>query len=270
MTIAEMKLIKKQVRQLCPGLYEKLAYYKMRLQMKRFSKKYPQCRLFFGIFENETRRLYSQYNQDYLVHENFFKGVTDGFYCDVGGNHPLNINNTRYFEELGWSGCAFEPLPHMQKLWKEHRKARFFPFAASDREGEVEFSMVDDVSGWEDMLSFVKETSPSGYDYNTKEILVRTRPLKDVFQEEGIRNIDYLSIDVEGHEMKVLQGIDFDEVDVKVLTIENNFGGIGNASHYGDDGIRDLMLANGFVLWGRIISLDDIYVSTEFHKSLEQ
>ncbi len=263
-----MKNIKKAVRKLVPGLYGKLAYYKMLLQMKKFEKSYPDCKLFFGIFNNEVRRYYSQHNQDFLVHENFFKNVKNGVFCDVGGNHPLNINNTRYFEELGWSGYAFEPLPQMQALWHEHRKALFFPYAVSDQEGEVEFSVVEDVSGWEDMLSYVKKTSSPGYDYKTSDIVVRTRPLKAVFSEENIRDIDYMSIDVEGHELNVLRGIDFDAVNIKVLTIENNFGGIGNYSHYGDDEIRDLMTSKGFVLWGRIVSLDDIYISAEVHRSL--
>ena len=268
MSIAEMKLLKKQIRKLFPACYEKLAYFKMWLQMKKFSKKYPQCRLFFSIFENETRRHYSQHNQDYLVYENFFKGTTNGFYCDVGGNHPLNINNTRYFEELGWSGCTFEPLPHMQKLWKEHRKATFFPYAASDQDGEVEFSMVDNASGWEDMLSYVKATNSPHYDYKTIDIVVKTRPLSDVFREENIHDIDYMSIDVEGHELNVLRGIDFGEVNIKVLTVENNFGSTGGASFYGDDVIRDIMLGNNYILWGRIVGLDDIYVRADYFQSL--
>jgi len=189
-----MKFLKKIARKLLPGLYGKLAYYKMLYQMQRFKRKYPQSSLFYGAFNNEQRKAYSQFNQDTLVYENFFKGKNDGVYCDVGGNHPLNINNTRFFEELGWSGTAFEPLPQMKELWAQHRNATFFPYAASDREGEVEFSMVDDVSGWEDMLSYVKETSSPDYQYGTKDIIVKTRPLKQVFRDENIRDIDYMSI----------------------------------------------------------------------------
>jgi len=263
-----MNLLKKVARKLLPGLYGKLAYYKMRHQMRKFKKKYPESRLFYGVFNNEEKKYYSQFNQDYLVYDNFFREVKNGVFCDVGGNHPLNINNTRLFEELGWSGTVFEPLPHMKELWAQHRKATFYPFAASDREGEVEFSVVDDVSGWEDMLSFVKETSNPEYDYQMKDIVVKTRPLKDVFREENIREIDYMSIDVEGHELNVLKGIDFNEVSIKVLTIENNFGGVGDKAHYGDDAIRELMLSNNYTLWGRIVSLDDIYVRTDFLKSM--
>lgn len=264
-----MHAIKQAVRRLLPvAVYKKMAYYKMLFQMRKFKKKYPNSFIFYDLFVNKNSKYYSQHNQDYLVYQNFFKDKKDGVFCDVGGNHPLYINNTRYFEESGWTGCAFEPLPHMEVLWQQHRKAKFFPYAASDSEGEVTFTIVKDVSGWEDMLSYVKETSTVNYDYKTEDITVKTRPLKEVFKEENITIIDYMSIDVEGHEMQVLKGIDFSGVKINVLTIENNFGGSGDDSNYGDDDIRNIMFENDYILWGRIVGLDDIYVRNEFYQSL--
>lgn len=264
-----MFTIKYMLRKLVSvAIYKKLAYYKMLFVMRQFKRKYPECNLFYNLFINEKNKLYSQHNQDHLISHNFFKNKKNGTFCDVGGNHPLNINNTRYFEELGWTGCAFEPLPHMQKLWQQHRKAKFFPYAASNSEGEVTFTIVKDVSGWEDMLSYVKEGSTVDYDYKTEDISVRTKLLKDVFLEENITAIDYMSIDVEGHELQVLQGIDFNEVKINTITIENNFGGSGQKSHYGDDNIRNIMFENNYILWGRIVGLDDIYIRKEFYQSL--
>ena len=102
-----------------------------------------------------------------------------------GGNHSLNINNTRYFEEIGWSGYVFEPLPYMKPLWEKYRKAKFFPFGASDKEGEVTFTIVKDTTGWEDMLSFIKETRDENYEYETEEITIKVKPLKKVFEKNA-------------------------------------------------------------------------------------
>ena len=262
--------MKKLVRKVLPlKVYKKMAYFKMLLQMRKFKKKYPNSRLFYSLFIPETNKRYSQHNQDYIVFQKFFKGKINGVFCDVGANHPLYINNTRYFEELGWSGYAFEPLPHMQLFWKKHRKAKFFPYAASDNEGDVTFTTVKNESGWEDMLSYVKKTSKVKYDYKTEDITVKTRVLKNVFREESITEIDYMSIDVEGHELQVIKGIDFTKVKVKVLTIENNFGGAGDESHYGDDQIRNIMFENNYILWGRIVGLDDIFVRSDFYQEME-
>ena len=266
-----MYLIKQAVRKVFPEqLYQKMAYYKMLWKMRAFKKQYPQTKLFDDILNKEKKaHHYSQYNQDFIVYSNFFSDQKAGFFCDVGSNHPLKINNTRYFEEQGLDGYAFEPLPHMKALWKQHRKAKFFPYAASDTEGEVTFSIVNSVTGWEDMLSYVKETATTEYDYITEEITVKTRLLSDVFEEESITNIDYMSIDVEGHELQVIKGIDFNKVRINVLTIENNFGGAGEDSYYGDDRIREIMFNNGYELWGRIIGLDDIYVRSDFINQLD-
>ncbi len=250
--------IKKMARKIFPSLYQKMGDIKRNIQVEKFKKTYPDTKLFF----EEKRKLYSQDNQDYIVYNNFFKNKKDGVFCDVGGNHPLNINNTRYFEELGWSGYVFEPLPYMKPLWEKHRKAKFFPFGASDKEREVTFSIVKDATGWEDMLSFVKETRDEDYGHETEEITIEVKPLKEIFEKEDIFYIDYMSIDVEGHELNVLKGIDFNKVQINVLTIENN-----NPSKniiYGDDDIRKIMFENNYILWGRIVGLDDIYVYKDF------
>lgn len=258
------KKIKKLVRNVIPNFYQTLADNKRDNIMKKFIKDYPNTKIFEPIIKND-RKLYSQDDQDYIVYEEFFKNKKDGFFCDIGGNHPLKINNTLYFEELGWNGIAFEPLPYMAKLWAEHRKAKLFPFALSDTEGDVIFSIVKDNTGWEDMLSFVKETRNIEYEYEVEDIKVKTKIFKDIIESEKIEKIDYLSLDVEGHELNVLKGIDFNKVRINVLTIENN---PPEEPWYGDENIRNILFKNNFILWGRIIGLDDIYVNKEFLKTM--
>lgn len=259
--------IKMIVKALLPKLYGKLGDIKRNRVVYKFKKDYPNAKIFHPIHKND-RKFHSQDNQDYIVYDNFFKDKKDGFFCDIGGNHPLKINNSLYFEELGWTGIAFEPLLHMSKLWAEHRKAKLFPFALSDSEGEVTFTVVKDATGWEDMLSFVKETRDVIYGYETEETQVKTKVFKEIMKEESIIHIDYLSLDVEGHELNVLKGIDFNAVRINVLTIENNSSSLC-CPIYGDENIRNLMFENDFLLWGRIVGLDDIYVHKDFIKEYE-
>ena len=254
--------LKKIVREMVPGIYGILGGIKRTLLINKFKRHYPETM----IFDKPESKLYSQENQDYIVYDNFFKNQKSGIFCDIGGNHPLNINNTRYFEEKGWSGYVFEPLEYMRPLWEKYRKARFFPYAASDSEGEVTFSVVKNASSGEDMFSFVKETRDNDKELMVEDITVQTRLLKDVFEEESMKHIDYMSIDVEGHEFNVIKGIDFDETRINVLTIENNSPGY---RINGDDRIRRHMFENNYVLWGRIVELDDIYVNKEFLASLD-
>lgn len=259
--------IKKVARFLAPKLYTHLANRKKEISMVKFEKTYPETKI-FEMINQEHRALYSQHNQDQLVYDNFFKGKKDGFFCDIGGNHPLKINNTLYFEELGWNGIVFEPLPYMASLWAEHRKAKLFPFALSDTEGDVEFTVIHGNNDWEDMLSYIDSTAKADYEYKKESIIVKTKLLKNILEDENITQIDYMSIDVEGHELNVLQGIDFKRVRVNVITIENSYGGAGAKRHYGDDLIREILFKKDFILWGRIVGLDDIFVHKDFMASL--
>jgi FkbM family methyltransferase len=256
--------MKKIMRKLFPKLYGKLAYLKMKNTVKTFKSNYPDCKLFYDLYNKEETKLYSQENQDYIIYNAFFKDKKDGVFCDVGGNDPLNLNNTRYFEEIGWTGFVFEPLPQMKILWEKYRKAKYFPFGASDVEGETIFSVVKQADGFDEtvnMLSFVKDTRNTPAGYATEDIKVKIRTIKNVFGENNIEHIDYMSIDVEGHELNVLEGIDFDSVRINVISIENC--SIPNTV-YGDEAIRILMQEHNYILWGRIVGLDDIYVHKNF------
>jgi hypothetical protein len=111
------------------------------------------------------------------------------------------------------------------------------------------------------MLSFVKSTGKQNLDLETQDIIIQVKPLKDIFEREGITHIDYMSIDIEGHELNALKGIDFNKVRINVLTIEVST--FANSIQEIEE-IRQLMRENDYILWGIIVGLDDIYVHKNF------
>ena len=70
-----------------------------------------------------------------------------------------------------------------------------------------------------------------------------------------------MSIDIEGHEMEAIQGIDSNAVRINVLTIENipDFN-----RNYGDPTLQDFMKKSVYKLYARIFDSDDIYVHKDF------
>lgn len=56
--------------------------------------------------------------------------------------------------------------------------------------------------------------------------------------ERGLTTIDYLSLDVEGHELQVLKGVDWSTVKINVMTVEGNEDA---------DDIRSFMKEKGYV-----------------------
>ena len=239
---------------------------KMRHIRNAFKNTYPTVKCIYPHNAKKFKK-YSQAGQDGIIYNTFFKNVTDGVYCDIGGNHPININNTYMFEKLGWQGVVFEPLPHMKPLWEKHRNAKFFPYAISNENKKIPFSIVKNTTGWEDALSYIPDTLNHNLgteDYEISTINIQAVRLSDILESQHITHIDYMSLDVEGHEMQALQGINFDTLHISVLSIENNSNMNNMDPHMGDHKIRTFMESKGYIFYMRILGLDDIYVHKDF------
>lgn len=263
-----MRLIKQIINRfpflhlLASGLVRRLSFL---ISAFRFRWRNPGVRLIREDGTSESRKKYAQYNQDVIIRRVFFPTKTDGYFVDVGANDPTYLSNTLLFEEFGWRGLAIDPLPSARARWESStRRAKFIAVAASNCAGETFFSAVHDQSGWEDMMSKVVDDSVGGVGLDAfvvSQITVPTLPLSQLFRSEGIGHIDYLSIDVEGHEIEVLSGVDFETVQIDVLTVENN----SDADYYfGNPEVQSFMRSKGFQLYGRIPGMDDIYVRNGF------
>ena len=65
-----------------------------------------------------------------------------------------------------------------------------------------------------------------------REIEIQAYTLDDLLISRNIENPDYLNIDTEGNEMDVLEGVNFDKINPKLITIEeNNFAKISNSNN---------------------------------------
>lgn len=82
---------------------------------------------------------------------------------------------------------------------------------------------------------------------------IRQRRLSDIFNEHKIHKVDFVSIDVEGYEFEVLDGIDFEKVDITCFLIENDEGGYPRLK------LREYMKNKGYFFAGRIM-IDDIFI----------
>ena len=66
-------------------------------------------------------KTYSQTKQDLFV-SLITKGKKNGYFLEIGTNHPIDNNNTYKLEnELNWTGIMIEYLPDFEELYKIHR-----------------------------------------------------------------------------------------------------------------------------------------------------
>ena len=60
----------------------------------------------------------------------------------------------------------------------------------------------------------------------TEVIIVNTKKLETIFDENNVKHVNYLSIDVEGAEFEVIKSINFDKVFIDVIGFENNYNDV--------------------------------------------
>lgn len=200
---------------------------------------------------------HSQHGQDRFVYERFFKSESSGIFVDIGAYDGVTFSNTLLFEELGWRGLCIEPLPGAFEKLKAERKATCLNCAISDSAGTGTFLEVDMPSGFEKMYSGLKANfderhrkTIAQWGKNAKELKVPIRRLVDILDENSIRRVDYMSIDTEGSEWKILRSFDLHRYDVTVLSIENN---------YQDQKIRKHMVDSGYRLVHVFANIDELY-----------
>jgi FkbM family methyltransferase len=190
-------------------------------------------------FEGAT--YFGQFYEDYVLGY-VFEGVRRGSYIDVGANHPLGSNVTALFYLRGWRGITIEPNPVFAPLYAKLRpEDTHLNIGVGKSDGEMVFHRVSATDGSEvsGMSTFddkeARELAASGYRIEDLRIGVAT--LNTVLERHPLPNITLLSIDVEGFEEQVLQGIDLRRHRPAVIVLEADAPRTEVASHHQWEGI---------------------------------
>lgn len=86
----------------------------------------------------------------------------------------------------------------------------------------------------------------------SEPMFVNSYKLSDILDKHGVTHVDYLSIDTEGSELQVLQGIDFDRFTFGVINFEVNYV-------EEKDPINTLLEENGYKFYTQLVG-DLVYV----------
>ena len=169
------------------------------------------------ISKNKYRKSYSQGAMD-LILKDIFKNKIDGIYVDVGAQHPIKNNNTYQLYKKGWRGINID-LDNMNiELFKYNRPNDFNVCeAVSNRVEEVDLFFYHHKSP---INTLVKEISDKQNSKLNEIKKVKTATLNNILEKTNINRIDLLTIDVEGNELKVLKGLNFDKFLPKLIIVE--------------------------------------------------
>lgn len=177
---------------------------------------------------NLRQRSTSQLGQDLWVLERTgYK--RDGFFVEFGATDGVRLSNTYLLEaEFGWRGICAEPNPRMFAELQRNRRCITSDACIGPRTGDrVEFVLAEEygglVSDMSDDMHAAKRQAYYADDVN-RAVFV-TESLADLLTRfDAPRDIDYLSIDTEGSEYEILSTFPFDRWNIRLLTVEHNFG----------------------------------------------
>ena len=170
-----------------------------------------------------SKKIYSQFGEDAVL-LSYIGDKKNGFYIDVGAYHPHRFSNTYLFYKKGWSGINIDAKPGSMKDFKKTRKR--------------DINIGKGVSNKTTVLDYYMYTEPA---YNTfsKEKYKNLKeknitPFKitkvDVDKLENIlknnlllkQEIDFMSIDVEGHTIEVLESNNWNIYRPRYILVETH------------------------------------------------
>ncbi|MGE0641504.1 MAG: FkbM family methyltransferase [Thermoanaerobaculia bacterium] len=170
----------------------------------------------------------SQHGEDLLAWR-FFGGKRAGTFVEAGAFDGIGFSNTYFLEAMGWHGLLIEPNPVHFESCRKNRPFSTVVHAALDRPGspgQTELTIPTSSDSDLEMLAFtnLSEThrrrlgqSP----YQSRTVAVPTATLNELL--EAFRPpLDLLSLDLEGSELRALEGIDLDLWQPALIVVEDN------------------------------------------------
>lgn len=160
---------------------------------------------------------HGQVGQDFWIFGEAFNGLQGGYFVDIGAHDGVFISNTVVLEQVfGWTGLLVEANPETFETLKKNRTSTCLNLCLDKEEGEIEFALRGPLGG---IVGEALDNAAGGDEGGT--IRMKTRPLIDVLDEhKAPESIEFLSIDVEGAEERILMDFDFDRYQFKCMTLE--------------------------------------------------
>lgn len=161
---------------------------------------------------------YSQNREDVILWR-ALGHVENGFYIDVGANHPCDDSVTKAFYDRGWCGINIEPLPsHLEELKNQRARDINLGVAVGAEQGELEIFNTP-IRGLATASASVAQAHQSR-GLQIESLRVPVQRLQDIWQAHVTGPVHFLKIDVEGFEEEVLKGMDLTQQRPWLLVIE--------------------------------------------------
>jgi FkbM family methyltransferase len=198
---------------------------------------------------------FSSAGEDMILRHLLGSDKMSGFYVDIGAFHPTLFSNTYFFYLNGWQGINIEVRPGSKILFDKIRPRDInLELGISSESGTMTYYFISEDSTMNSFSAeFLREIEM--LDQVSKEIPVATMPLADVLERHlpNGQAIDFMSVDVEGHDFEVLESNDWERFRPRIVVVEDE------GLNPGESRIVQMMRGHGYELCAQnVIILDKI------------
>ncbi len=185
-----------------------------------YSKKANIFKFFYFYFQLikakfKPRLAYSHWGIDLIITK-LLDSKNRGIYIDVGCHHPFLNNHSYLLYKSGWEGINIDIDYNSIDMFNFFRKSDVnIQTAVTDHKGEVDLFFYHNRAA--------KNTISKEFGSDAKEQKkINSDTLNNIIENSKFKNskIDFVSIDVEGNEMNVLNGFNLKKYKPKLILLE--------------------------------------------------
>lgn len=180
-----------------------------------------------AIASGQIKGHFGQYGEDILIRKIFDFANIKGRYVDLGAYHPFRFSNTAYLWMRGWQGINVDANPNTVTLFKKIRKSDTNIWGAVVTQHEFDTGQKN--------VGLMLPAKPDRYGLSAigtinthqanqngmmTQVEVPTTTLKNILQSHNITHVDFLNIDIEGYDEKIILDFDFTICKPKSIAVE--------------------------------------------------
>jgi FkbM family methyltransferase len=170
---------------------------------------------------------YTQYGEQSFL-ANYTEKIKSGFLVDIGAADGVIHSNSKWLIEQGWSGILVEPNEYnfnkLVNLHQNNNKIIIENCGCSNETLDNVRFFINKNDDLEQCSTFDEQFSINVKNYYNCEYVETTCNLvktSELFKKHNIKHIDFISIDAEGYDSIIIDGIDFNQVSIDLFCVEN-------------------------------------------------
>lgn len=169
---------------------------------------------------------YAEGNLDKYIREKYFFNFDfKGTMIEVGAGTTDYKSISKHFRDHDWRCICVEPNP---KFVEAHKKLghEIYQYACSNENKKGEFTIVN-LPTWHSKendglsCSAIKPKYSIPPEAKIEKIEVEIITLNNLLEKIDLENFDFITVDTEGWEIEVIQGLDLQKYQPKIIVLEN-------------------------------------------------